>query len=203
MVIIPENRRDQFYHTQSCLDSRLTLTTPIPDPPSQHDTAPIPALRTTTPITSTSLRHCTRLTSIQGRAKVCVWGNSHIQRVPRTRSYSNHLLVLHNTAYPSTNRSALHSATNRYHQSSYRGISNKRSSSLLCLEESAAVLWAADANWPLPLPTVSTEISVRWTFPQNVTSENSWGKVLPKDLFWKWTTSCGQAVIASPLKVRS
>lgn len=110
-------------------------TTPIPDPPSQHDTAPIPALQTGTPITSVSLGYCTRLHPIQVRAKTCVWGNSHIQRIPHTRSATptTYLCyITHATAYPSTTRSVLHSATDRA-LSRCKSISNN---ALLRLEDS-------------------------------------------------------------------
>lgn len=83
----------------SFLDSKITPTAPIPNLPSEPDTTPTPALQAATPIKSLSWGNCTWLTPIQVRAKARVWGNEHIKWVPHMHSYSNHLLVLHNTCH--------------------------------------------------------------------------------------------------------
>lgn len=132
--------------------------------------------------------------------------NSHIQRVPRTQSYSNHLLVLHNTCHCLP-----------LHQQICTPLSHRRISPELSHAAKVLVTTLSANSLPGRLNTsplgcwckmtsVSTH-SVNWDFSQmdfsqNVTSDNPWGRVWPKDLFWKWTTNCGQVLTRQPTKGR-
>ncbi len=106
------------------LDSRLTLTTPIPDPPSQHDTAPIacaphpPTNRNSHYIHLLRVLHSADTHPGQGQRPVC--GEIHTSNKYHIHTTNTHsrratpatylCYITHATAYPSTGRSALHSA---------------------------------------------------------------------------------------------
>lgn len=105
-------------------DCKLTPTTPIPDLLSQHDTAPIPCPNTPTNQNSYYVHLLGALRSThthpgQGQRPVC--GEIHTSREYHMHTTNTHSLratpatylcyITHATAYPSTTRSALHSAT--------------------------------------------------------------------------------------------
>lgn len=167
------------------LDCRLKLTTPIPDPGSKHDTAPIPCpyppypYKPKPPLHPSPLGTALHWFPSRSGAKACVWGNSHMQRVPHTHHTSSRratpatylCYITHATAYPSTARSALHSATDGDASPELcKSVSNNAIPPFLCLEGSfqtwGQVLWAAGDKRLAPVLTVWTEISVRWTFPK-------------------------------------
>lgn len=186
------------------LDYKLTPTTPIPDPPSQHDTAPIPCPhKPKHPLHSSPRgialnRHPSRSGA---KAFVCVWGkfthpesihkHTHTHSRSRATPAATYLCyITHATAYPSTARSALHSATDG---DASPQLLHCRSKTLLCLEGSyqtrGPVLWAAaDSKRPMFVLTVQTEISARWTFPQ------TWHLTIHEG-------KCGQRIESGPLIV--
>lgn len=145
------------------LDGRLTLTTPISNPPSQHDTAPIAE----TPITSISSGYCTQLTPIQVRGKgPCVGIFTHPistththHKHTLTQSYSSHLLVLHNTCHClPVHRQICATLSRRRRCITTAQALQKYNNALpqfLCLEDSFQTdFWAADAEWPMSVLTV-------------------------------------------------
>lgn len=99
-------------------------------------------------------------------AKACMRGNSHIQKTPH--AHHRHTLshratpatylyyITHATAYPSTSRSALHSATDGDSSPELARCKSITAMNLSWedwLQTRGHVLWAADAKWPLAVLT--------------------------------------------------